>query len=141
MAVFATTSSKTIGAIRLKVYFHRLMSSGEGYVRRLRSISEALDRTNKHARELRAQKNEAKVLLHSWMIARGLEEYEGYKINKLVSKKVPRKPSKEKKEDAMRLFGEAGIADPEGFWEELQKTQKTTRELPREEVTDDTFTI
>lgn len=101
------------------------MSTGEGYVRQIKDIDSALKRMNEQTKTLRSQRNQAKQRLYQWMKARGYEEYEGYNLNKIVPKpKVPRKKAKEKKEDAMKLFKEIGVNDPEELWTAFQNTQK-----------------
>jgi hypothetical protein len=101
------------------------MSTGEAYVRQIGSIDEALKRLNEETRTLRKQRGIAKQRLHDWMKKNGHEEYQGYKLAKIAPKpKVPRKKAKEKKEDAMRLFRDIGVNDPEELWVEFLRTQK-----------------
>lgn len=105
------------------------MSSADGYIREIESISDALKRLNTKSRDLRKQKNLAKERLYVYMERSGITEYRGYKAEKLKPKDKPiRKKPSEKKADALRLFAETGITDPELFWQEFQKTQKCTIE-------------
>jgi len=101
------------------------MSTGEGYVRQIKDIDSALKRLNEQTKGLRLQRSQAKQRLYQWMKARGREEYEGYHIDKIAPKpKAPRKKAKEKKDDALRLFKDIGVDDPEELWSAFQNTQK-----------------
>lgn len=109
------------------------MTTPEGYVRQILSIEEALKRHNKQVKDLRQKQKLAKTRLYEWMKARGIDDYEGYSIKKIEPRpKIPRKKAKEKKEDALRLFSEVGVNDPEEFWEALQRTQKVIAPLEDE---------
>lgn len=101
------------------------MTTPEGYIRQISSIEDALKRHNQQVKELRQKQRLAKTRLYEWMSAKGLEEYQGYTIKKVAPRpKIIRKKAKEKKEDALRLFSEIGVNDPEEFWDALQRTQK-----------------
>jgi hypothetical protein len=101
------------------------MSLPEGYVRQIKSLDEALHRHNEQTKNIREQRNKAKERLYKWMKSHNLEEYQGYKLNKLAPRpKVPRKKTREKKEDALRLFTNIGVDDPEELWVAFQRTQK-----------------
>ena len=103
------------------------MSNGEAYIRQIGGIDEALKRLNTETKTLREKKKTAKRRLYEWMKSRGLEEFQGYKLTKITPKpKLPRKKAKEKKEDALRLFKEIGVDDPEELWTAFQHTQKST---------------
>lgn len=106
--------------------------SGEGYVRQIKDIDEALKRLNAQTKQLRAQKLTAKTRLYEWMKKREYDEYEGYKLAKIAPKpKIPRKKAKDKKADALRLFAEAGANDPEELYQAFLATQKVV--APQEE--------
>lgn len=97
----------------------------ESYVRRLREIDAALSRANKQVTELRSKKKEATQRLHEWMQKKGLDEYGGYSIKKVAPRpRAKRKPKKDKREDALRLFTSIGVQDPELLLEEYERTQK-----------------
>ena len=105
------------------------MSNADGYIRQISSIDEALKRLNGETKQLRKQRAIAKQRLYEWMKARGHEEYHGYRLTKIAPKpKIPKKKAKEKKEDALRLFKDIGVDDPEEFWNAFQNTQKYTPE-------------
>ena len=94
------------------------------YVKQLSNIDAAIKRLNAELKKARLKKKIVCEHLHKWMKKNGMEEYEGYKAEKLVPKKIIRKKPKEKKEAAIQLFSETGIPDPEGFWDQLQNIQK-----------------
>jgi hypothetical protein len=99
--------------------------SGDAYIGEINSINSALKQYGKSCRELRKQRKLAVERLYSWMKSNRLDEFKTYKLDKIAPKpQVQRKKAKEKKEDAIRLFIETGIADPEGYWDAFQKTQK-----------------
>lgn len=99
--------------------------SGKSYISEIDSITKSLRQYSKSSKELRKQKALAIERLYHWMKNHQLEEYEGYKLEKIAPKpKNLRKKAKEKREDALRLFSEVGINDPEEFWEAFQRTQK-----------------
>lgn len=55
-----------------------------------------------------------------------LEKYEGVTINSIRPSDIRRrKPEKEKKRDAIELFRNIGIGDPEEFYVEFKATQKS----------------
>lgn len=105
-----------------------MMALPSGYVREIKSIDETLKRYNKIISDLRKKRNIAKDRLVKWMQNHHMDEYEGFKLNKLSKQRVPTKPKKEKKEDALKLFNEVGINDPEEFWKMFQATQKKNNE-------------
>lgn len=101
------------------------MTDPEGYVRNLKSINESIKRHSDQLKTLREKKKAAEDRLYRYMSKNNLDEYQGYKISKLTpKKKIKRKPEKEKKQDAIDLFCQNGIQDPETFWEQLKSTQK-----------------
>ena len=101
------------------------MANPDAYIREIESIDEALKRLNTRVKELKAKKQLSRERLYRWMESHHTEEYKGYSARKLAPRpKSVRKRAKEKKADAMRLFSEVGITDPEEFWDALQATQK-----------------
>jgi len=101
------------------------MADPDSYIRNLNSIGESIKRHNAQLKILREKKKESEKRLHSYMIKNNMEEYGGYKASKIAPKeKKLVKKKKEKKTDAIRLFSEIGITDPESFWDALQETQK-----------------
>ena len=100
---------------------------GQGYVRTLNSINKELKRLNDEKKRLTLEKKKIERFLYEAMKRTNVKEYQGYKTAKLSPKekiKPLRKKKKEKYHDAIRLFTEVGIPDPEGFWNEFQRTQK-----------------
>jgi len=107
--------------------------SGEVYVRQLKELSSALTRLNAQTKAIKTKQKDAKIHLAEWMERNHMEEYQGYKLAKIKPKpKVPKKPSKDRKDDALRLFNEVGIPDPTDFWDRFQETQKYIPEIEGE---------
>lgn len=103
--------------------------NGEAYVRQLKELSSALSRLNEQSKKLREKQKDTKLRLAQWMEKNGHQEYQGHKLAKIKPKpKIPKKPPKERKHDALLLFGEIGIPDPSDFWDRLQDTQKYNTE-------------
>ena len=101
-----------------------------GYVKEINSLDAEIKRTNVHLKAMRLQKRAAQTHLYNYMISHNLEVI-GEGKNAITLKKCappkPRakaKPKKEKREDALRLFQEAGIPNPDTFYNEFEKTQK-----------------
>lgn len=104
------------------------MSSGDGYVKRLSSIDAAIKRHNDQLKQLRKQREDIKKSFSTWMERNNQEEYAGYKLEKIKPKqKKKSKPKKEKKEDALRLFTQIGVSDPEELYEQFLITQQAGR--------------
>jgi hypothetical protein len=104
--------------------------NAEGYLQEINSINTELQRLNSHTKSLKLQKSRAMKGLYNYMIAHNLEKV-GEGKNTITLKKCtpsePRKKSKPKpqrKEDAINLFREVGIPDPERFYIDFEKTQK-----------------
>jgi hypothetical protein len=103
------------------------------YVREINSIDRELKRINAHAKSLRAQKTSAMVGLHHYMVNHNLEKV-GTGKNTITLKKceshLPNRPKRnakpkaQKKADAIMLFREVGIPDPDTFYHEFEMTQK-----------------
>jgi hypothetical protein len=109
------------------------MSDGDAYARQLVNIESALKRCNESAKNLRNQRLQVKERFYNWMARKELEEYSGYKREKIKPKaKATRKKKDEKRKDAFSLFMEVGIPDPEDFWERFQATQKLVKEEEEE---------
>jgi hypothetical protein len=101
------------------------MSQADEYVNEIKSIYKEMKHLQKTMNMLREQVGEARIHLYTYMRNHNMEKYKGFSLKGLEPKpKIPRKPQKEKKKDALYLFEKSGIADPDNFWEELQKTQK-----------------
>jgi len=104
------------------------------YVREIASIDRELKRLRAHIKELTQQRAKAQEHLYAHMTRNRLEEVEGIRVEKVTPKvKVQRKSAKEKKQAALQLFMEVGINDPDTFWEDLQKIQKSQAPPPEEQ--------
>lgn len=106
----------------------------EANARRLKDLEETLARLNHKTADLRKKRAEAKERLYQSMLKNNVEKCEGYTIKKIQPKiRVKRKPAKAKKTDAIKLFADIGIEDPDSFYAEFEKTQKIVMEEENEE--------
>jgi len=99
------------------------------YLVEINNIDNELKRINEHAKKLRAQKATTMGGLRQYMISNGLEQVsDGKKTISLKKcepmKKARSKPKKQKRSDAIQLFRDAGIPNPEKFYEEFEIAQK-----------------
>lgn len=97
------------------------------YINEIKSIDKELKRISVHTSNLRIRKKEIEQNLYNYMKDHNINELEGVKITKLCSKKIRKKPS-EKKRDALALFREVGIPNPDEFWDSFISTQKVISE-------------
>jgi hypothetical protein len=101
------------------------MANPGGYVKEIESIKKERKRLTFESRKLLQQQRKAERHLYTYMESTGISEYGGIKKSNIKPKeKVQRKKKKEKKRDAIALFRQTGIPDPEKFWDQLQSTQK-----------------
>jgi|GEM_PF-3901155 len=98
------------------------MGTLDSYIYTINSINDELKKLNSRCKSLRIQKKETEDHLKQEMKCRGIVEYKGIHIDNLVKKRLPIKPKKEKREDAINLFRNTGIIQPEKLWEELEQT-------------------
>lgn len=109
----------------------------EPYLKEINSIDNELRRLNTRSKTLRSQKMRAMTGLYTYMKSHNLEKVgEGKSaitIEKCKSQSIHRtkrkaKPKARKREDAIGLFRNIGIPDPETFYSEFEKTQKLEEE-------------
>ena len=101
------------------------MSNPEAYVQEIDSLTAEIKRLNTHVKNLREQRKVAQGHLYNYMESHSLEKYRNHTIASVRPRpKKPRKPESQKKQDAIELFREAGIPDPESFFTEFKATQK-----------------
>lgn len=115
------------------------MSQPEAYVREIDSLTDEIKRLSLHLKQMREQKKVAQRHLYEYMARQNLEKFQGHTLKSVQPRKpIPRKPKPAKKEDAIKLFRQAGIPDPEDFFKEFEATQKYTdseEEQPKVVVT------
>lgn len=100
------------------------MTTPDGYIRELESLTKSIKTLTLKTKELRERKTRVSDRLYTYLCTHKLDEYKGYKTSKLAPKiKVKRKSKKEKEKDALILFEEIGVANPRQFWEDFQRTQ------------------
>lgn len=107
------------------------MKSYEGYLYELGTIDTELKRINDHAKNLRLQRTRVLGALYRYMCANNLDKVSNGRKDITLKQCTPRekksggtKPKKQKKQDAIELFRDAGIPNPERFYEEFEGTQK-----------------
>ena len=102
------------------------MATADGYVHEIKSLRKEIKRLNEHMKTLRDQKNITEGYLYQYMKKNGVEKLDGITINSIKprSEQLPRKKKSEKKRDAVVLFQNIGVADPESLWVEFQATQR-----------------
>lgn len=101
------------------------MSHPEAYVRVIKEIKEELTRLAVLSSELRIQKKEQEKYLRKYMKKNKLEKYKDITLKSITPKRPSLiKPKDKKKEDAINMFRDQGIENPEEFWNELQISQK-----------------
>ena len=93
------------------------MSNANAYVKEINSLNCEIKRLNAHLKKLRIQKREKQDLLYKYMEKNNLEKYNGITLKSVKPKqKTRRKPESAKKKDALKLFQEVGINNPENFY-------------------------
>lgn len=93
-----------------------------GYSYEIKSIQTEIKRLNNHIKSLREQKKISEEHLYKYMKNRGIQEFDGFKIDNIKPKpKKKRKTKKQKKMEYIMCFEEEGIHDPEGLWNKLEK--------------------
>jgi hypothetical protein len=98
----------------------------DGYVHEIKSLRKEIKRLNASLKLLRDQKNLTEGRLYQYMKKNGVEKLDGITINSIKprSEQLPRKKKSEKKKDAVELFQQIGVTDPEALWVEFQATQR-----------------
>ena len=106
--------------------------SADSYVREINSLDAEIKRLNAHVKRLREQKRQAQTNLHGYMVSHGLEKVGEGKNAITISKCAPPKPrrkpkpKKERVAEAIELFRDAGIPNPDEFYAQFEATQKST---------------
>ena len=99
------------------------MTTPDGYIREISSLSKEIRRINAQLLRLRAQKRQAESHLLQYMMSRNMEEYSGITQESLRPRR--RKKAAERKRDGIDYFTQLGVGDPEYAWKELQSRLKT----------------
>lgn len=102
------------------------MDGGMSYVREIESLDKEIKRLNAVLKGLREQKKRRQSDLYEYMVANNKD-----KVGKITKKRIepkeakpPRKQACQKKAEAIVLFEQAGIPNPQDFWQRFQSTQK-----------------
>lgn len=104
--------------------------SAESYVRELTSLDKEIKRQNKNIAKLKQQKAKVRGNLCTVMKNKGMESITVGDVTIKLSSLQPQKRTKtmeEKKWEAIKLFSEKGIDEPEELWDELRETQKVKK--------------
>lgn len=90
----------------------------------LERVNDEIKRRMVKIKELRSRQRELKQRLYDYMTKHKLDEFHGVTLKSVTPSNVKRKPKAEKRADAMKLFRQVGITDPEMFMAEYERTQK-----------------
>lgn len=102
------------------------MSNPDAYIREINSLDQEIKRLNARLKLLRTQKKDKQKLLYKYMIKNKLESYGGKTLSSIRPRDaVHRKTEKQKKQEAIILFREAGIDNPEEFYKEFKEKLKS----------------
>lgn len=102
------------------------MSNPDSYIREIDSIDQELKRTNARLKILRNQKREKQTLLYKYMIKNKLDTYRGKSLASVRPREhYQRKTEAQKKQESIMLFREAGIDNPEEFYQEYKEKLKS----------------
>lgn len=109
--------------------------SAESYLKEIHSIDAEIKRLNAHIKILRDQKRRTQSNLHRYMTSHELEKVGEGKESITLAKCAPpkprrkAKPKKNKRCDAIDLFREAGIPNPDEFYKQFESTQKSSQDV------------
>lgn len=109
------------------------MSNPDAYVREISSLDDEIKRLNGKLRTLREQKKTKQDLLYKYMMKNRIEKYSGITAKSIRPREQrPRKPESQKKSDAIDLFTQIGVENPEELYKEFKLTQKyqTADDIP-----------
>lgn len=98
--------------------------SGQKFTSELRKVEGELKHYNAKVNALRKSKTNLKLQLYNYMEKHNLQELEGYTLTELKPKEKKMRKSKisttQKKQNAISLFKNVGIINPEKFYEEFK---------------------
>lgn len=101
------------------------MSNPDSYIREINSLDDEIKRLNSKLKALREQKRSKQDLLYKYMTKNHIDKYGGITAKSIRPREnFPRKPESEKKSDAITLFTQLGIENPEEVYKEFKLTQK-----------------
>ncbi len=105
------------------------MSRSHTYHNEIEKLNVEIKRMNSRLKELRDRRRQQEKYLYDSMKMWNETKVGNYTLKKLEKKAHPapkhkRKGVKAKQRDAMMLFRQIGIPNPENFWREFDKTQK-----------------
>jgi hypothetical protein len=99
-----------------------MLRIAESNAKQITSINKELDQLKKRQKELRNLKRKMEKELFDYMTKNNEKKILGVKMYEIKPKdRIERKGEKAKKKDAISLFKQTGIPDPNLFWTDLQK--------------------
>lgn len=124
--VISKLHRKIFSGLKISAFLKR-MAHPDGYVNEIESLNKEIKRLNAHLKSLREQRKTAQTHLYEYMVAHNLEKYNNITLKSVTPRqRKQRKPEKKKKEDAINLFRDIGVNDPEDFWLQFKATQSYT---------------
>lgn len=103
----------------------------------IQDIAKEIKRMNLYLKTLRIRKKSLEGELYKFMHRENISVLQGIKREKIKPEAVKRKKKSEKKRDAIELFRNIGIDDPEEFYRQFEITQKAEKiEEQRENIED-----
>ena len=104
------------------------MSRSHSYHHEIEKLNNEIKRLNLRLQELRQRKKQQEKYLYESMKTWGEHKVGNYTLASLERKANPkpmkrRKGEKAKRKDAVLLFRQIGIPDPEKFWVDFENTQ------------------
>ena len=101
------------------------MNKAESYAAEIERLDDEIKRLNTRVKNLKEQRKERRTLLYNHMEKNGIQKCKKITINSVRPKEqTKRKPESQKKQDAILLFQEVGIENPEKFYQDFKETQK-----------------
>jgi hypothetical protein len=107
--------------------------NGEAYLYEIQKIDKELKRLNAHAKSLRSQRAKSMTGLHHYMVSHNLQQVGSGKNTITIKKCAPKekrssklKPKSQRRAEALELLTNAGLPNPEQFYDDLERVQKAT---------------
>lgn len=106
-----------------------MSNPANSYVSQINRLNKEIQRLNKRIRDLRAERRRHESHLLSYLESTGGERAGNFTVKSLRTRlgKGPtrtRKKETEKRRDAIALFREVGVPNPETFYKEFKDTQR-----------------
>jgi hypothetical protein len=103
------------------------------YLYEIQKIDKELKRLNAHAKNLRSQRTKSMTGLHHYIVSNGIKQVGSGKNVITIKKCAPKekrssklKPKSQRRAEALELLTNAGLPNPEEFYNDLERVQKAT---------------